>query len=325
MTLEKLLCVQTGWRWCHKCLGLFFAGTDPLLANTGPCSAGAFHDDTGSGKYTLVHQVVGLGQPGWHWCRKCQGQFFAGTNPLLANAGRCSAGAFHDDAGSGEYTLMHQVVGLGQPGWHWCKQCHGLFFAGINPSLANAGRCPAGGFHDDTGSGDYSLVNWLPRLRTRRDWAAIAPTAPHRAVAIAARTEYFVHFTGGPTNQAVRTIQNDHMVLRSSRGLKNFSDIGYNFLVDVAGNVYEGRGRDVEGAHCRGHNPSGIGVAFIGRDGDATPQSRWALRRLWETCSAAAGHPLAVLGHRDVEQNPDEGRCPGDDLYRWLQQSMPLR
>jgi hypothetical protein len=34
---------------------------------------------------------------------------------------------------------------------------------------------------------------------------------------------------------------------------------------------------------------------------------------------------LAVLGHRDVEQNPDVGRCPGDDLYRWLQQSMPLR
>ena len=325
MTLEELLCVQTGWRWCHKCLGLFFAGTDPLLANTGPCSAGAFHDDTGSGEYTLMHQVVGLGQPGWHWCKKCQGQFFAGTDPLLANTGPCSAGAFHDDTGSGEYTLMHQVVGLGQPGWHWCKKCHGLFFAGTDSLLANAGRCPAGGFHDDTNSGDYSLVNWLPRLRTRRDWAAIAPTAPHRAVAIAARTEYFVHFTSGPTNQAVRAIQNDHMVLRSSRGLQNFSDIGYNFLVDAAGNVYEGRGRDVEGAHCRGHNPSGIGVAFIGRDGDATAQSRWALRRLWESFSAAAGHPLAVLGHRDVEQNPDEGRCPGDDLYRWLQQSMPLR
>jgi hypothetical protein len=115
------------------------------------------------------------------------------------------------------------------------------------------------------------------------------------------------------------------MVLRSSRDLQNFSDIGYNFLVDIAGNVYEGRGRDVEGAHCRGHNPSGIGVAFIGRDGDATPQSRWSLRRLWETFSAAAGHPLDVLGHRDVEQNPDEGRCPGDDLYLWLQQDMPLR
>ena len=112
MTLEELLCVQTGWRWCHKCLGLFFAGTDPLLANTGPCSAGAFHDDTGSGEYTLMHQVVGLGQPGWHWCKKCQGQFFAGTDPLLANTGRCSAGAFHDDTGSGEYTLMHKVVGL---------------------------------------------------------------------------------------------------------------------------------------------------------------------------------------------------------------------
>jgi hypothetical protein len=323
MTLDELLCVQTGWHWCGKCQGLFFAGTNPLFASTGRCPAGGFHDDSGIAEYTLMHQVLGLGQAGWHWCGKCQGLFFAGTNPLTSG-GRCPAGDFHDDSGSGEYTMMHQALGVGQTGWHWCRKCEGLFFAGTNP-FASTGRCPAGSFHDDTDSGEYSLVNWLPQLRTRRDWGAIAPTAPHRAVAIAARTEYFVHFTSGPTNQTVRAIQNDHMVLRSSRDLQNFSDIGYNFLVDIAGNVYEGRGRDVEGAHCRGHNTSGIGVAFIGQDGDATPQSRWSLRRLWETFSAAAGHPLDVLGHRDVEQNPDEGRCPGDDLYLWLQQDMPLR
>ena len=122
-----------------------------------------------------------------------------------------------------------------QTGWHWCRKCQGLFFAGTNPLFASTGRCSADGFHDDTGSGEYNLVNWLPRLRTRRDWGAIAPNAPHRAVAIAARTEYFVHFTSGPTDQGVRTIQNDHMVLRSSRGLQNFSDIGYNFLVTSPG------------------------------------------------------------------------------------------
>ncbi len=115
------------------------------------------------------------------------------------------------------------------------------------------------------------------------------------------------------------------MFERASRGLSNFSDIGYNFLVDVHGHIYEGRGRDVEGAHCTGHNTSGIGVAFIGQDGDATSQARWALRRLSECFSAAAGHTLAVRGHRDVELHPDEGRCPGDDLYRWLQEDMPLR
>ena len=212
-----------------------------------------------------------------------------------------------------------------QLGWCWCKNCEGLFFAGTNPSRI-AGTCPDTGLpHLGTSSGDYSLVDWRPRLKTRANWGAIPPNAPRVAIAIAARTEYFVHFTNGPTNTAVRTIQNDHMVLRKLRGLENFSDIGYNFLVDVNGNVYEGRGRDVEGAHCTGHNISGIGVAFIGLDGDATPQVRWSIRRLWESFSGAAGHPLAVFGHRDVEQNPEEGRCPGDDIYGWLQQNMPLR
>jgi hypothetical protein len=140
-------------------------------------------------------------------------------------------------------------------------------------------------------------------------------------VAIATRTEYFVHYTDGGTNQALREIQDDHMVQRGKRGLQNFSDIGYNYLVDVAGNVSEGRGRDVEGAHCPGHNVSGIGVAFIGRDGDATPPARWTLRRLWESFSAAAGHPLLVHGHRDR----DNTECPGDDLWNWVHQNMPLR
>jgi hypothetical protein len=327
MSLEELLCVQGQWRWCGKCEGLFFAGPGRGPARKGRCPAGGVHDDSASGEYTLMHQVPGLGQGGWHWCGKCEGLFFAGTEfPGLARVGKCAAGGVHDGSASGEYTLMHEVPGVGQSGWHWCGKCEGLFFAGTEfPGLARVGKCPAGGVHDDSASGEYGLVNWCPRHITRADWAAVPPTAPGRAVPIDVRKEYFVHFTDGPTNQAVRTIQNDHMVLRSSRGLQNLSDIGYNFLVDVDGNVYEGRGRDVEGAHCRGHNTSGIGVAFIGRDGDSTPQARWSLRRLWECLAAAAGHRLVVLGHRDVEQNPDKGRCPGDDLYGWLQQAMPLR
>ena len=55
MTLDELLCVQTGWHWCRKCQGLFFAGTNPLFASTGRCPQGDFHDDSGSGEYNLVN------------------------------------------------------------------------------------------------------------------------------------------------------------------------------------------------------------------------------------------------------------------------------
>ena len=40
--------------------------------------------------------------------------------------------------------------------------------------------------------------------------------------------------------------------------------IGYNFLVGGDGNIYEGRGWDVTGAHTRGYNAKSIGLSFIG-------------------------------------------------------------
>ena len=46
---------------------------------------------------------------------------------------------------------------MGQDNWRWCHKCQGLYFAG-NPGS----HCPAGGAHDQTGSGNYDLVlNWL--------------------------------------------------------------------------------------------------------------------------------------------------------------------
>jgi hypothetical protein len=194
----------------------------------------------------------------------------------------------------------------------------GLFFPGTDPSSPHD-VYPAGDRHDATDSGPYSLVDWTPRLRTRADWGAVAPNGPLGAVAITDRTEYIVHYTAGPTTQTVRAIQNNHLAGRAEEGKDTFSDIGYNFLVDVAGNVFEGRGRDVEGAHCRRHNGTGIGVAFIGLNGNATPRARWSIRRLWEGFSSDAGHPLAPAGHRDRRQTV----CPGNALHRWIRQGMP--
>ncbi len=41
-----------------------------------------------------------------------------------------------------------------QVDWRWCNKCQALAYAG-NPTV---GPCPAGGLHDHTGSGDYTLI-----------------------------------------------------------------------------------------------------------------------------------------------------------------------
>ena len=122
-----------------------------------------------------------------------------------------------------------------------------------------------------------------------------------------------------------------------------WNDIGYNFLVDRYGTVYEGRyggiDRNVIGAHARGFNTGSVGVAVIGTFGDSAvpPAASRALEKLlaWRldlahvdpgaTVSVVSGGserflpgvPVtlrAVSGHRDTGQTS----CPGDILYAQL-------
>jgi len=122
-----------------------------------------------------------------------------------------------------------------------------------------------------------------------------------------------------------------------------WNDIGYNFLVDRFGTIYEGRSggidRNVVGAHALGFNTGSVGVAVLGTYGAAAPpQSALdALTRLlvWRLDLAhvdpaaklsvvsggseryRAGVTVqlrAISGHRDTGSTA----CPGDALYRRL-------
>jgi hypothetical protein len=145
-----MLGVQDNWRWCNKCQGLQFAG------NGAPrkCPEGGNHDHAGSGNYGL--RFAGTGAPGqsnWRWCSKCQGLQFAGNGAPR----NCTEGGTDDHTNSGNYELPQVTLatkGLQtQDNWRWCNKCQGLAFAGNGAPR----KCPQGGNHDHTGSGNYGL------------------------------------------------------------------------------------------------------------------------------------------------------------------------
>jgi hypothetical protein len=140
---------QSDWRWCRKCQGLAFGGSD----GPGLCQAGGRHDHSGSLNYAIAMNDTSYpGQENWRWCRKCQGLCFGGS----ATPGACSAGGDHDVNGSGNYRLStaERSGHVGQNEWKWCKKCQGLSYAGY-PS---PGMCAAGNNHDYSSSGDYLLA-----------------------------------------------------------------------------------------------------------------------------------------------------------------------
>lgn len=147
---------------------------------------------------------------------------------------------------------------------------------------------------------------------SRAKWGARAPRS-RSTVSWSQRREFIVHYSEGPTTQSVRSIQDFHM---DGRG---WADIGYNFLVDVSGRIYEGRGWLVVGAHAPDHNTSGIGVCMIGRDGDSTAAAKRSIRWLYDEAVRRAGRNLAKLGHRDVYATS----CPGNQLHAWVRAGMP--
>ncbi|MEI7031236.1 N-acetylmuramoyl-L-alanine amidase [Streptomyces pratensis] len=151
------------------------------------------------------------------------------------------------------------------------------------------------------------------QIVSRSSWGA---RPPRETVVVPAseRTGFVVHYSAGPPSQTVRQIQNYHM---DSNG---WADIGYNFLVDTGGRIYEGRGWGNEGAHTSGYNRSHVAVCFIGRDGDATEAARVAVRSLYEKAGSVLGRTLDSTYHSALGSTS----CPGNDLRSWVRAGMPV-
>jgi hypothetical protein len=187
-------------------------------------------------------------------------------------------------------------------------------------------------------------VAGAPPIVSRAGWEAdekIKRAAPRYAPALKLA---IVHHTAGSNSytpaQAAAIVRGIEIYHVQANG---WNDIGYNFLIDRYGTVYEGRAggieRNVIGAHALGFNTGSAGVALIGNFQSTTPPPAMidSLVRLlsWRldiahvdplstVADTSAGNPEfragrvvilpAISGHRDT--GPTE--CPGNVAYEML-------
>ena len=183
-----------------------------------------------------------------------------------------------------------------------------------------------------------------PPIIPRLSWGAdesIRKAAPQYAPTLQAA---FVHHTAGTNNytpdQSAAIVRGIELYHVQGNG---WNDIGYNFLVDKYGQVFEGRyggiDKNVIGAHTEGFNTATVGVSLIGQYDTAqiSTAAAKALEQLlaWRLDLAhvdplgmltyssngnprfPAGTPVdlrAISGHRDAYFTD----CPGNALYAQL-------
>ena len=184
-----------------------------------------------------------------------------------------------------------------------------------------------------------------PEMVSRASWAG--DDCPPRTGAIygEVRAAYVHHTVNLNDYSAAEAPQVVLGICRYHRNANGWNDVGYNFLVDRFGTLYEGRaggvGAAVVGAQAEGFNSYSTGIANIGTF-SSVPQSQEALEAMarlirWKlplhgyptsgtavmtsagggTNRYAAGTTVRVprvLGHRDTNAT----ECPGSALYDQL-------
>ncbi len=185
-----------------------------------------------------------------------------------------------------------------------------------------------------------------PRIITRAQWGADESLRSAKPAYASSVKVAYVHHTASTNDytaqEAAQQVRGFYAYHTQSLG---WSDIGYNFLVDKFGRVYEGRYGGVEraviGAHAGGFNTGTVGVSMIGTYTSVAPSTSTlnAVRDLlaWKlslngvnplgkqtitsaggsTSKYAAGTAVTVntiVGHRDTNNTA----CPGDLGYSKL-------
>jgi len=155
---------------------------------------------------------------------------------------------------------------------------------------------------------------------SRKKWGAAPPQGRPVKTKWTAGGTVWVHHTEGTELPATTAIQNEYQVMRSIQRFhqktRGWSDIGYSYVIFPSGRIYEGRCKEVVGAHCPGHNAE-PGVAFAGSFDDHVPTNK-----AW----SALGQLSSQLGMRKYKGHRDgfSTSCPGNALYNKLRSQPPV-
>lgn len=162
------------------------------------------------------------------------------------------------------------------------------------------------------------LPSWQTSLLSRRKWSRGNPI-PTRMDKMAPVSYLTVHHEGMDAfrySDMRSTASRIEGIRKAHRG-RGWGDIGYHFIVDRAGRVWEGRPLRYQGAHVKDKNFANIGVLALGNFDlqQPTQQQLAAVKLHCQRLMSEFGIPVSKLR---THQEWAPTACPGRNLQSYM-------
>lgn len=166
-----------------------------------------------------------------------------------------------------------------------------------------------------------------PTIISRQEWGARPPNGSYSPMPY--YDKLTIHHAAG---WGARNLQEGILAVQSIQDFhidgRGWTDIAYHFLIDRAGNIFQGRPETVIGAHVMNYNKGNIGVCILGCyhppytaypcNDHLTQESRDAAVHLFAWLADKFNYKDRVLlGHRDYYDYPHTS-CPGNNIHKLL-------
>lgn len=123
-------------------------------------------------------------------------------------------------------------------------------------------------------------------------------------------------FTSTSKTDVMRRLES----IRAGHVSKGWADIGYHYVIDPAGRVWQGRPTNLQGAHVKDENPGNLGVMVMGNFENQRPTSAQLATLDQFVASQMRRYGVSVRGvytHRELRPTA----CPGRSLQAYMMQT----
>lgn len=152
---------------------------------------------------------------------------------------------------------------------------------------------------------------------SRKEWAPIEKSFPSNANRMETVSRITVHHDGIEQSAELKTydqVKKRLLAVRQYHLSRGWADIGYHFIIDSSGRVWQGRPVSLQGAHVSGDNDENIGILVLGnfQHQHPTDEALSILSRLVRDLKLRYQiRDDRVYTHRELSRRTE---CPGDHL-----------